>query len=110
MSSISSDIGYNSDITVFTIKLTTILKNGGQVQVEGFIDGHWGILASQDCDIRPNKYLIIFSLEYTKTPYESQNIIKAIDQNIKDTTRRLYLPRISPPNEIYAILIITKEV
>lgn len=78
--------------------LTTILKNGGQVQVEGFIDAHWGILASQDCDIRPNKDLIFFPLEPTKSLYESPNIIKAIDENIKDTTRKLYLPRISPPD------------
>ena len=76
--------------------LATILKNGGPVQVEGFIDGHWGILASQDCDIRPNKDLIFFPLEPTKTLYESQNIIRAIDDNIKNTTRKLYLPRISP--------------
>ena len=78
--------------------LTSILKNGGQVQVEGFIDAHWGILASQDCDIRSNKDLIFFPLEPTKTLYKSQNIIKAIDENIKDPTRKLYLPRISPPN------------
>ena len=76
--------------------LTTILKNGGQVQVEVFIDAHWGILASQDCDIRPNKDLIFFPLEPTKALYESQNIITAIDDNIKNTTRKLYLPRISP--------------
>ena len=75
--------------------LTTILKNGGHVQVEGFIDAHWGILASQDCDIRPNKDLIFFPLEPTKALYESQNIIAAIDDNIKNTTRKLYLPRIS---------------
>lgn len=78
--------------------LTTILQNGGQIQVEGFIDAHWGILASQDCDIRPNKDLIFFPIELTKILIHSQNIIKAVDENIKDTTRRLYLPRISPPN------------
>lgn len=78
--------------------LTIILKNGGQVQVEGFIDAQWGILASQDCDIRPRKDLIFFPLEPTKTLYESQNIITAIDDNIKNTTRKLYLPRISSPD------------
>ncbi len=84
----------NEKDEIFTI----ILKNGGQLQVEGFIDAHWGILASQDCDIRPKKDLIFFPLEPTKILYHSQNIIKAIDENIKDTTRKLYLPRISPPN------------
>lgn len=77
---------------------TKILQNGGQVQVEGFIDAHWGILASQDCDIRSKKDLIFFPLEPTKTLYKSQNILTAIDENIKNTTRKLYLPRISPPN------------
>ena len=77
---------------------TTILQNGGQVQVEGFVDAHWGILASQDCDIRSKKDLIFFPLEPTETLYESQNILTAIDDNIKNTTRKLYLPRIAPPD------------
>ncbi|MFW9972114.1 MAG: hypothetical protein ACFFDF_18130 [Candidatus Odinarchaeota archaeon] len=76
----------------------SILKNGGQIQVEGFIDAHWGILASQDCDIRPNKDLIFFPLELTKPLIESHDILNAIDINIKNTTRRLYLPKITPPN------------
>ena len=79
--------------------LTILLKNGGQLQVEGFIDAHWGILASQDCDILPNKDLIFFPLEPTKILLPSQNIIKDIDAKIKDTTRRLYIPKISPPDD-----------
>ncbi len=78
--------------------LTKILKNGGQMQVEGFIDAHWGILASQDCDILPNKDLIFFPLESTEILLPSHNIIEDINTKIKDTTRRLYIPRISPPD------------
>jgi len=78
--------------------LTKILKNGGHLQVEGFIDAHWGILASQDCDILPKKDLIFFPLEPTKIFLPSENIINDIDAKIKDTTRRLYIPKISPPD------------
>lgn len=80
------------------IILSTILRKGGKIQVEGFIDSHWGILASQDCDILPNKDLIFFPLEETKSLLNSQKITENIDNNIKNTTRRLYLPIISPPN------------
>ncbi len=75
-----------------------IIQNGSKVQIEGFFYPKWGILASQDCDIKPNKDLIFYPLKETKCLIDEDNILKSIDNQIINTTRRLYIPKLGPPH------------
>ncbi|MFW9994934.1 MAG: hypothetical protein ACFFD4_23030 [Candidatus Odinarchaeota archaeon] len=65
------------------------------VQVEGFFEPTIGILASQNCDIRPEFDLVFYPLKETNQPYDSQNIKDFAENKIRKTTRTFYLPRIA---------------
>ncbi|MFW9872964.1 MAG: hypothetical protein ACFFG0_07670 [Candidatus Thorarchaeota archaeon] len=79
--------------------LTEIIQNGGQILVEGFYYGKWGILASQDCDVRPNRDLIFFPLFPVSSLLEENNIVEAVENNIVKSTRHIYIPKLNPPDE-----------
>lgn len=79
--------------------LEDILKNGGKIQIEGFFYCQWGILVSQDCDIRPNKDLIFLPLIPTKSLSNVENIVQTVENEIIKSTRRLYIPKINPLND-----------
>lgn len=74
--------------------LTEVIQNSAKVQFEGFFYPKWGIIASQDCDIKPKKDLIFYPLEKTNVLIDEVNIISAVNTKIKNTTRRLYLPKL----------------
>lgn len=76
--------------------LEDILKNGGKIQIEGFFYCQWGILVSQDCDIRPNKDLIFLPLIPTESLLNVDNIVQTVENEIIKSTRRLYIPKINP--------------
>ncbi len=60
----------------------------------------WGILASQDCDIRANYDLIFYPLKVTKKFSEwNQNINYFIEKAIKEPTRKFYLPQLRLPKK-----------
>lgn len=77
--------------------LIEILQNGGQIPVESFYYCQWGILASQDCDIRPNRDLIFFPLIPVSSLMEEGNIVEAVENNIVKSTRHIYIPKLNTP-------------
>lgn len=81
--------------------LKKVITSGSLVLTESLIVPLWGILASQDCDIRPNYDLIFYPLKKTKKSHEYENegqdIKYFIDKAIKEPTRKCYLPRLKFP-------------
>lgn len=79
--------------------LEEIALNGRYILTESFIYPSWGILASQDCDIRSDFDLIFYPLIKTKAPEDVDNTIdNFLKQNIRETTRKYYLPELKPPH------------
>jgi len=79
--------------------LEEIIFNGRYILTESFIYPSWGILASQDCDIRPDFDLIFYPIIETKSTDEvNSSIENFLKQNIRETTRKYYLPRLKPPH------------
>ena len=79
--------------------LEEVALNGRYFLTESFIYPSWGILASQDCDIRPDFDLIFYPLIVTKAPEDVNNTIdNFLKQNIRETTRKYYLPKLKPPH------------
>ncbi|MHA2010125.1 MAG: hypothetical protein ACXACO_10955 [Promethearchaeota archaeon] len=79
--------------------LEEIALSGKYILTESFIYPSWGILASQDCDIRPDFDLIFYPLIETKGPEDVDNTLdNFLKQNIRETTRKYYLPKLKPPH------------
>ncbi|MFX1344639.1 MAG: hypothetical protein ACFFBC_00505 [Promethearchaeota archaeon] len=76
-----------------------VIQNNSKIQFEGFYYPKWGIIASQDCDIKPKMDLIFYPLEKTNKLINAEDIILDINRKIKNTTRRLYLPELTFQNE-----------
>lgn len=71
-----------------------VIQKGCKIQTEGFISPTWGILASQDCDIKPKKDLIFLPLVKTKSLEFRIDIIESVNNEIRDSTRRLYISKL----------------
>jgi len=79
--------------------LEEIVLNGRYTLTESFMYPSWGILASQDCDIRSDYDLIFYPIIETKGPEDVDNSINNfLKQNIRETTRKYYLPKLKPPH------------
>ena len=77
--------------------LEEVALKGRCILTESFIYPSWGILASQDCDILPDFDLIFYPLIETKAPEDvDYTIANFLRQNIRETTRRYYLPKLKP--------------
>ncbi len=74
--------------------LKKIVRDGGQIPVEGFYYSTWGILASQDCDNRKNRDLIFYPLIPVEALLESDNIIETVENKIVKSTRHVYIPKL----------------
>lgn len=81
------------------IILKKVIRERNPILAESIIIPSWGILASQDCDIRPNFDLLFYPMIKTKTSRDWNTIDEFIKKAITDTTRKYYLPKLKPPNE-----------
>lgn len=79
--------------------LNKVIQEKKPIIAESIIIPSWGILASQDCDIRPNFDLLFYPMINTKTSHDWDTIDEFIKKAITDTTRKYYLPKFKPPNE-----------
>jgi hypothetical protein len=77
--------------------ITNVLRNGELIQVETFVTSTWGILASQDCDIREPYDLIFLPLKEIP-PSVAKETIGFFNSKVRDTKRFFYLPMIECPN------------
>jgi len=77
--------------------ITEVLRKGKIVQVETFVASTWGILASQDCDIREPYDLIFLPLKEIP-PSVTKTTLSFFNSKVRDTTRFFYLPVIEIPS------------
>ena len=71
-----------------------VIQKGCKIQTESFISPAWGILASQDCDIKPKKDLIFLPLIKTKSLEFRNDIVESVKNEIRESTRRLYISKL----------------
>jgi len=71
-----------------------IIHEGGEILVETIISTTLCILASQDCDITHENFLIFYPLEIYQKPKDFKSLIN----EIRDSTQSVYLPSIDLPN------------
>ncbi len=81
----------NENIDIFE----EITQEGKPILIETFISSTLCILASQDCDILNEDSLIFYPL----VEYKNHDSVNKIVEEIRDTTRSLYLPRIKVDKE-----------
>lgn len=91
---------YEDDKTTYNQSkdiISEVLTTGDIIQIETFVASTWGILASQDCDIRDPFDLIFLPLKEI-SPSVAESTINYFNQRVRDTTRFFYLPIIRKPN------------
>ena len=71
--------------------ITEVLRNGEIIQIETFVASTWGILASQDCDIREPYDLIFLPLKEIPAAVAKETR-GYFNSKVRDTTRFFYLP------------------
>lgn len=76
-----------------------VILNGNFILNESFIHPSWGILVSQDCDIRLDYDLIFYPLIPTRPPELWNNIEEFLSDGVRKTTRKYYLPPLNPPDK-----------
>lgn len=70
-----------------------IINNGDPIQIETFLNSTLVILATQDCDIRPEYNLVCYPIKLINASKKTQtrNYFK---QTVRETTRNFYLPKL----------------
>ncbi len=92
---VESKIGRDSLENEAELLQSRVIGEGEAIFIETFLKPTYGILASQDCEIRPKYNLVFYPLYHTK-PIKSRNTsyVEFSKKNIRDTTRICYLPEI----------------
>jgi len=88
--------------------ISEIIENGEPIQIETFLNSTFVILATQDCDIRPEYNLTFFPLKIIN-PSKKKETRSYFKDRVRETTRFFYLPKLKKLNfpvigPFYAIL------